>query len=357
MNDKPKKHWEEAKILIVEDQKLHVLLLEKILKTAGFKNIYGTTDPYETMEAYAKFKPDIILLDLKMPGLDGFEVMERLKKSKTKDDEFLPILALSAERGQDVRLRALESGATDFLNKPYESVEVVMRIRNMIETRLLHKQVRDQNKILEEKVLERTKELRETRLDIIHRLARAAEYRDNDTGIHIIRMSQYCAKLAEAVGMSPTQCDLVLNASPLHDIGKIGIPDSILLKPGKLTPDEWEIMKTHTTIGAELLSGSNSPLMKMAQIITLTHHEKWDGSGYPRGLKGEDIPLVGRICSICDVFDALTSNRPYKKAWTPKEAMTEIQQQSGKHFDPQLLKPFSAILSAIETIRDQYEEK
>lgn len=344
----------DAKILIIDDQKLHVRLLEKILASAGYQKVYSTTNPRQAIDLYRQYQPDIVLLDLHMPEVDGFQVIQQLKE--LKGDCYLPILALSIEKNQEIRLRVLAAGATDFLSKPYESIEVLVRIRNMIEIRILDDQVRNQNKILETKVRERTKELYDTRLDIIHRLARAAEFRDNETGAHVIRMSQYCAQLGNVAGLSETQCDLLLTASPLHDIGKIGIPDSILLKPGKLTPEEWEIMKTHTIIGTELLSGSGFALMKMAELIALTHHEKWDGTGYPKGLKGEDIPLVGRICGLCDVFDALTTKRPYKEAWSIDETIAEIKKQSGRHFDPHLVESFLKILPALLQIRQELLE-
>ncbi len=349
----PEKEILNAKILIVDDQKLHLMLLEKILKTSGYQNICCTTESRKVVSLYQEFKPDLIVLDLIMPEFDGFMVMEGLRKLKRPED-YLPILAVSSEKGQEIHLKALQSGATDFIQMPYESLEIVMRIKNMIETAILHKQVQNQNKILETKVQERTKELRDTRLDIIQRLAHAAECRDLETGAHIVRMSQYCFELAKAVGMNDLQCELVLNASPLHDVGKIGIPDQILLKPAKLTPEEWETMKKHTTIGAQLLSGSHSPLMKMAEMIALTHHERWDGTGYPKGLKNEDIPLVGRICSICDVFDALTSERPYKKAWTVEAALDQIKKDSGTYFDPHLVEVFLNIFSKIDEIRKKY---
>lgn len=344
-----------AKILIADSQKLHLLLLEKILKEAGYARIFAVTDSHKITGDISNFQPDIVLLDLQMPGVDGFQLIKELKASHK--DSYFPILALSSEKGQEVRLRALEAGASDFINKPYENVEVLVRIRNMIEIQLLDSQVRNQNKILEARVKERTKELYDTRLDIIRRLARAAEYRDNDTGIHVVRMSRFCARLGLAAGLTEAQSDLLLTASPLHDIGKIGIPDSILLKPAKLTPEEWEIMKTHTVIGAELLAGSTSPLMKMAELIALTHHEKWDGSGYPKGLKGEDIPLVGRIAGLCDVFDALTTKRPYKQAWTVDDTMAEIKKDSGRHFDPHLVECFLKILPELLEIKKEYPEK
>ena len=331
-----------AKILIIDDQKLHIGLLEDILRKSGYDNIESTTDPQEGIEFYKKKSPDLILLDLEMPKIDGFSVIEQLKE--ISKDERLPLLALSPDRGQDICLKALEAGATDFIAKPYEGIEVLVRIRNIIESHLLNNQVRNQNKILEEKVKERTKELSDTRLDIIRRLACAAECRDEDTGSHIIRMSKLCVKMGKAAGLDAHQCELLLNASPLHDIGKIGIPDSVLLKPGKLDASEWEIMKSHTVLAAGLLSGSDSELMKMAEIVALTHHEKWDGSGYPKGLRGEDIPLVGRIVAICDVFDALLSKRPYKRAWTIDDALAEIGYASGKHFDPELVDFFFEIV-------------
>ncbi|MFA5059992.1 MAG: HD domain-containing phosphohydrolase [Candidatus Omnitrophota bacterium] len=343
-----------AKILIIDDQQIHALLLEKIIKTAGYERVLSITDPRQAIRVLTDFQPDLVLLDLNMPGVDGFQIMNDLKEYRK--EQYLPILVISMEKGQEIRLRALEAGATDFLSKPYENVEVLVRIRNMVEMRILDRQVREQNKILEARVLERTRELRDTRLDIIHRLARAAEYRDNDTGIHIIRMSRFCSKLGAVAGLSEAQCELLLTASPLHDIGKIGIPDHILLKPGKLTPEEWEVMKSHTIIGAELLSGSTSPLMKMAEVIAMTHHERWDGKGYPRGLKDEDIPLVGRICGICDVFDALTSKRPYKEAWSVDDTVAEIKKGSGQHFDPQLVEGLLKILPELLVIKNEFKE-
>ena len=326
----------KSKILIIDDQRLHISLLEDILRRSGYVNVKSTTNPQDALELYQDYQPDLILLDLEMPKIDGFTIMTQLKE--LTGEERLPVLALSPGRNQE--LKALESGATDFLTKPYEGIEVLVRIHNIIEARLLNKAVRDQNKVLEEKVRERTNELSQTRLDIIQRLAHAAEYRDEDTGIHIVRMSKLCAKLGAALGLEAHECDLILNASPLHDIGKLGVPDSILLKPAKLTGEEWEMMKKHTLIGARLLSGSDSEFMKMAETIALTHHEKWDGSGYPQGLKGEEIPLVGRIVAICDVFDALLSRRPYKKAWTLDEALDEIKRTGGTHFDPKVVDAF-----------------
>ncbi len=340
-----------AKILAVDDNFLSLQMLKKILSSAGFVDITITTESSKAKDMYYEMKPDLLLLDINMPGVTGFDVMAQLNAENTADD-YLPILILSAEE-ESARLKALACGAKDFLHKPYQSSEVVLRSRNIIEVRLLYKQIKSQNLSLEAQVEERTTELKQTRLDVIRRLANTAELRDTDTGDHIIRMSLYSQKLALAVGFTPAQADMILNTSPLHDIGKIAIPDSILLKPGKLEPSEFEVIKTHTTIGAKILSGSNSPFMKMAEEIALTHHERYDGKGYPHGLKGEDIPLIGQICSVADVFDALTSVRPYKKAWSMQEAMTEIRNCSGKNFNPKVADAFCDIEKDIQVIYDQ----
>jgi putative two-component system response regulator len=343
-----------AKILIVDDQAPNVMLLEKMLQLEGYTNVLGITDPTQVADLYALHHFDIVLLDLNMPQLDGFQVMQQLRALER--GSYVPILVLTAQSDPATRLRALQSGARDFIGKPFDRLEVLTRIRNMLEVRLMHNQIRDQNLILEQKVAERTRELSETRLEIIRRLGRAAEYRDNETGLHIIRMSQYSAFLGKAVGLSDAECEMLLNASPMHDIGKIGIPDRILLKPGQFEPDEWEIMKTHPAIGAEILSGHHAELMEMARSIALSHHEKWDGSGYPNGLAGESIPLAGRIVAVCDVFDALTSVRPYKHAWSVEDSIAYIGLHSGRHFDPALAQSFQEILPDILAIRERYAE-
>lgn len=343
-----------AKILIVDDDNVSVNLLAETLKKAGYRNITSTTDSRQAAKLYAQIRPDLLALDLNMPYLTGFDVMAQLKEIETTN--YLPIIVLSGEDNQQTRFKALQSGAKEFLDKPYDRVEVLLRINNLIEVRLLHNEVRLQNQTLEKKVKERTHELYETQLDVIQRLGRAVEYRDSETGLHIIRMSYYSACLAKEAGLNDNECEMILNASPLHDIGKIGIPDSILLKAGKLTEEEWTVMKTHTTIGAELLSGSTSKLLNLAKEIAMTHHEKWDGTGYPKGLKTDEIPLVGRICGLCDVFDALTSERPYKKAWSPRETVEEMSRQKGKHFDPGLVDCFIKILPRIELIKEKYTD-
>ena len=332
----------KAKILVVDDEQANIALLEDVLENEGYANFKSTADSRKALDLYKEFHPDLVLLDLNMPYLDGFQVMEQLKE--VEKDSYAPILVLTAQSDRNTRLRALAAGARDYIEKPFDITEVTQRISNMLEIRLLHNQVRDQNLILEEKVRARTRELEETRQEAILRLGRAAEYRDNETGMHVIRMSRLSAKLAKKIGLSEDECQLILQAIPMHDVGKIGIPDEILLKPGKLNKDEWAIMKKHPEIGAEILSGSHSAVMKMAESIALTHQERWDGSGYPNNLKGEEIPLAGRIVAICDVFDALTSKRYYKEAFSIEKSMEIIEQSSGKDFESRLVEAFKKAL-------------
>ncbi|NIQ01645.1 MAG: HD domain-containing protein, partial [Nitrospinaceae bacterium] len=268
----------------------------------------------------------------------------------------VPILMLTGKGDRVLKRQALELGATDFLNKPVDREELVARIMNSLRIKTYLDAMKGHNHTLEKAVQERTRELEKTRLQIIHRLGRAAEYRDNETGMHVIRMSQYARLLGLQSGLTPRAANLLLEASPMHDIGKIGIPDKILLKPGKLDPDEWELMKTHVPIGAEILSGDDSDLLRLARIVVLEHHEKWNGRGYPHGLKGDQITLEGRIVALCDVFDALTSERPYKKAWSVDVAVRFIEERQGKDFDPRLVQNFIQILPDILEIKDRYPD-
>jgi putative two-component system response regulator len=289
-----------------------------------------------------------------MPQLDGFGVLEQLKA--LNDPLLPPIVILTAQHSQDFLLRALNAGARDFITKPFDRNELLARVRNMLDAQLAHRLVYEQKDVLDEMVQIRTDELRRTRLQVVQRLGRAAEYRDNETGNHILRMSHISALLAKSIGWNEADCELMLHASPMHDIGKIGIPDHILLKPGSFEPEEWEIMKNHAIIGANILEGDDSDLMKCAAEIALTHHEKWDGSGYPQGLAGEAIPLSGRIAALADVFDALTSVRPYKKAWTVDAAVELIKKNRGTHFDPDLVDMFLKLLPEILQIRERFSE-
>jgi putative two-component system response regulator len=344
-----------GRILIIDDERGNIKILERFLKAAGYTQVKSVLDSRKAVNAYIEFLPDLVLLDLKMPNLDGFQVMEQLKN--VDRSSYLPVLVLTAQRDHPTRMKALELGAKDFLTKPFDMAETILRIQNMLEVRMLHNKINEQNHLLEGQVKERTKQLEATRLEVIHRLGRAAEYRDNETGLHVIRMSHLCVRLAREVGMTEKECQLLLQASPMHDVGKIGIPDQILLKPGALNEEEWEIMRLHPLIGAEILSGSDSELMKMAETISLTHQERWDGKGYPFGLKGQEIPLAGRIVAVCDVFDALTSKRPYKEAFSINRAMEMIEEKSGIDFEPKLVTTFKRILPDMVEIVDQFSDQ
>jgi putative two-component system response regulator len=331
----------DARILIVDDENANVLLLQRILQRAGFKESKSTTDSRHVLPLFTEFKPDLVLLDLHMPHLDGYAVMDQLR-SRIGPSEYLPILVLTADVTAATKQRALSAGARDFLTKPLDATEVVLRIRNLLETRSLHKTLQSQNVRLEEKVRDRTAALQNAQLEILTRLASAAEYRDDDTGEHAQRVGSLAGFLAGASGFSAEQCELIRLAAPLHDVGKIGIPDTILLKPGALSTDEFDVMKTHTTIGAGILSGSRSPLLQLAEEIALYHHEKWDGTGYA-GLRSDGIPVPARLVAVADVFDALTHERPYRKAWSMEDAITYVRDQSGRHFDPSIAEVFLGV--------------
>lgn len=341
-------------IFIVDDEPSNLKLLDRMLHGQGYQNLVLLEDPREVLDRYREMRPALILLDINMPHLNGYQVMEQLKA--LNDPLLPPIVILTAQHGKEHLLRALAAGARDFIGKPFDRNELLMRVRNLLDAQRAHRLLHDQKTVLEDMVRARTEELRRTRLQVVQRLGMAAEYRDEETGNHILRMSHTCALLARAVGWSEAACDLILNASPMHDIGKIGIPDAIMLKPGRFEPHEWEIMKTHAAIGGRLLEGDDSALMHMAREIALTHHEKWDGSGYPGGWAGEAIPQSGRIAALADVFDALTSVRPYKKAWTIEAAVEYIEENSGKHFDPELVALFPRELPGIVAIRERFAE-
>lgn len=327
-----------ARILIIDDNQSNADLLEATLASAGYVSILSITDPREAEGLYIAYRPDLVLLDINMPYIDGFQLMERF--NKIEENSYIPVIVLTALQDEKTRHRALTLGAQDFLTKPFNQLEILTRINNTLLVRIYHNQLQNQNLILEKKVQERTMELEDTRREIIYRLGRAAEYRDNDTGDHIIRMSKMGRFLGKLAGISEGEAELFLTASPMHDIGKIGIPDSILLKPDMLDHTEWKIMKTHTTIGAALLDGHGSELMITARDIALTHHEKWDGSGYPKGLSGDAIPLFGRLAGVVDVFDALSTKRPYKDAYPTDKVISIIKEQRGRHFDPFLTDLF-----------------
>jgi putative two-component system response regulator len=326
-------------ILAVDDEEANVLLLRRVLERGGHTSVTTTTDPAQVPALFLEMQPRLLLLDLHMPRIDGFELMERLG-SLSPERGNIPFLVLTADVTEEAKRRALSLGARDFLTKPLDHIELLLRVRNLLQVQQLQEKLFAHNANLEELVAERTLDLEQARLEILERLALAAEYRDDATQEHAWRIGRTCFLLALGLGLPAVEVELIRRAAPLHDIGKIGIPDAILLKPGKLTDAEFEQVKTHTTIGAEILSGSSNSLLRMAERIALTHHERWDGHGYPSGLAGEHIPLPGRIVAVADVFDALTHERPYKHAWSIAEAVAEIFHQGGMHFDPAVVSAF-----------------
>jgi len=343
-----------ASILIVDDLDANVRLLARILTSAGYTSIASTMNPLEVCELHREHRYDLILLDLLMPGMDGFQVMEGLKA--IEPDGYLPVIVITAQPGH--KLRALQAGAKDFISKPFELPEVLARVHNMLEVRLLDRQLHSYNDVLEQRVRERTADLKESYLETIFTMTLAAEYRDEDTGAHVRRISYYCRELARMLGMDEEFVDKIFFASPMHDVGKIGIPDDILLKPGGFTPAEWEIMKQHTSIGAKILGNGKSPYLMMGAEIALNHHERWDGGGYPNGKRGEDIPLSARIMNICDIYDALRSKRPYKPAFDHAKTMDIITLGDGRtrpeHFDPAVLAAFKQNHQSFRDVFEQY---
>jgi putative two-component system response regulator len=337
--------FRNARILIVDDEPINVDLLRRLLERAGFSRLASTNDSREAVDLYTRFRPDLILLDLHMPHRDGLDIMDEL--NQIAEASYLPILMLTGDDTPEAKREALSRGAKDFLNKPFHSDEVLLRIGTLLETRFLYLQIQSQNQILEAKVRDRTRELEAAQIEIIERLARAAEFRDDNTGQHTERVGQMAALLARQIGLSDTQVSLIRRAAPLHDVGKIGIPDSVLLKLGKLTAAEFELVKTHTTIGARILSGSRFTILRLAEEIAFNHHERWDGHGY-NGISGSEIPLGGRIVAIADVFDALTQQRPYRPAWPVSEAIAEIDRQRGRQFEPALVDAFLKVIEQRE---------
>lgn len=335
-----------SRILMVDDTEPNLLLLEMILNDLGYQDLVGISDPRVAVDTWRALEPDLVLLDLHMPHLSGLDVLAEIRSDP--GTAFLPVLMLTADDSSEAKVRALSTGANDFLTKPFNEVEVKLRIENLLRIRHLHNQLREQNANLEERVLERTKQLAVAKDEVLARLAMAAEFRDDDTGHHTQRVGATAALLAEAIGLPEDEAAVIRHAAPLHDVGKIGVPDRVLLKPGPLDERERRVMKQHTDIGARLVSGSSSPTMRMAEQIAATHHERWDGKGYGTGLSGRDIPVAGRIVAVVDVFDALTHQRPYKDAWPPEDAVEEIRSERGRQFDPSVVDAFVDIQSSID---------
>ncbi len=337
------------KILLVDDTKINIDILVQTLKDQYKLGV--ALNGKKALQYLKSNSVDLILLDILMPEMDGFEVCFKLKEDPATQN--IPVIFITAVEDIEHKTKGFELGAVDYITKPFDITEVKARIKTHLMLKNALEALESQNIILDEKVKIRTKELEDAQIEIIERLSIAAEFRDEETGNHVKRMSKYCKLLASACGLSEEKSDMIALASTMHDLGKIGVPDNILLKPGKLDNDEWKIMRIHPTTGSKMLAGSNSKIIVMAETIALTHHEKWDGSGYPNGLSGKDIPIEGRIACICDVFDALTSTRPYKEAWPAKKAFKEIKACSNTFFDPELADLFLTLTPEIKTIMKQ----
>lgn len=336
-----KERFAAASILVVDDQPGNVRLLEVLLAEAGYRQVEGMTDPTQVLERLDRAPLDLMLLDMRMPVLDGLSVLSLLQDSIHQ--EGLQVIVLTAQTERETRLAALSLGARDYLVKPFDTDEVLCRIHNALESRFLYQDRDGEAERLEELVAQRTEQLIETQFELVRCLARAGEFRDSDTGSHIFRVSVGCHLLAQAAGLPRQQVELIRYAAMMHDIGKIGIADQLLLKPGKLTPAEFEQIKAHCQFGVDILGDYNADVTRMARQIAFTHHERWDGKGYPSGLAGERIPIEGRITAIIDVYDALTSERPYKSPLPADEALAIIVDGAGSQFDPRLVEHFVAI--------------
>ncbi len=325
-------------IVIIDDDPANLKILRLFLQDLPDCSFVLFEDARAALQHCDSHPVDLVIVDFMMPGLDGAAVVAALRARERTAS--LPILMATANDDRGVRHRALGAGATDFLTKPLDRVELVARVRNMLAMRSYQRQVQDRAAQLAEEVRVATAAVRAQEGELLLQISRAAEFRDPETGAHIQRMSNYAHLVARHLGLSEVECDLILHAAPLHDVGKIGIPDAILLKPARLTPEEMTVMKRHAELGYELLRGSTSEVLRLGARIALSHHEKVDGTGYPQGLRGEDIPLVGRIVAVADVFDALTSERPYKKAWDVEKAVAFLREGSGTHFDPRCVDAF-----------------
>lgn len=325
----------QSKILILDDERSNVRLLERLLKKQHFQKVLGFTNPHKFIQEFQKEEPDIVLLDLRMPELNGFEVLDELSMH-VPAHHYVPVLVLTGDHSAETKARALSGGAKDFLTKPFDKTEVLLRIRNLLQTRHYYTQLRAHNINLEETVSSRTRDLEQAQFETLARLAKAAEFRDDDTGQHAQRVGHVSALVAQELSLSSETVALLRKAAPLHDVGKIGIPDHILLKPGKLDKNEFSTIKRHTSIGAKILAGSRHEILQMAEKIALYHHENVDGTGY-MGMNASEIPLPAQIVRAADVFDALTHSRPYKKAWTVGDALAELKESRGKVFNKEII--------------------
>jgi putative two-component system response regulator len=367
----------QSKVMIIDDEAINIKILRRLLELEGFTRFVTTSDAPTALSLVRQEQPDIVLLDLMMPYVSGLDILTQIRADEAIC--FIPVVILTAVTDRETRVRAVELGATDFLNKPVDASELVPRVRNVLVVKGYQDQLRHHSDNLEAAVRERTTELENSRRDLIHCLARAAEYRDDDTGQHVLRVGRYTRLIAEALGLPEELIEMLEQAALLHDIGKIGIPDAVLLKPGRLTEDEFTLMqkhpgfgkrilssyssdeevllKRHPEVGAHILEVGSSRLLDLARTIALTHHERWDGTGYPLGLKGTDIPLVGRITAVADVFDALSSRRTYKKAFPLDECFQIMQDSRGTHFDPKVLDAFLSVRDKVVGVQLCYADE
>ena len=339
-------HLDQARILVVDDDPSIALLLETTLQVAGYEQVTTVTDARWASHLFLTIQPDIVLLDLHMPHLDGFELLKSLSVELPSGAP-VPVLVLTGDLDVAAKRKALSVGAKDFVGKPFDDTELLLRIKNLLENRFLQLALMTENETLEDRVRARTRELEAARSEALDHLALAAEFRDDATGEHAQRVGRVAALIARAMDQPEEVVSLLGRAAPLHDIGKIGIPDSILLKPGVLTEDEFTLMRRHTHIGAQILSSSKAKLFNVAREVALTHHERWDGRGY-EGLAKDEIPLSGRITALADAFDAMTHDRPYRRGVGVEEALDEIRMERGRQFDPDAVDAFEAEARVID---------
>jgi len=342
-------------VLIIDDTEINLILFGALIKKLDSCESHCFGNPLDGLAWAATHAPDLVIVDYMMPGIDGLEFIQRFRVLPGCAD--VPILMITANDQKQVRYRALDSGANDFLAKPVDKVEFLARAKNMLHLSNARRKLADHAAWLADEVRKATEVILQRERDTVFRLCKAAEYRDPETGAHILRMAHYSQLIAKNLGLSVEDQELLLEAAPMHDIGKVGISDNILLKPGRLDEAEFEIMKQHAAFGYELLKNSTSRVLQAGAEIALGHHEKFDGSGYPNGLSGDAIPIFSRIVAVADVFDALTSERPYKKAWTLEEAVDFLNAGAGSHFDPQCVKAFLNAFDDVLAIRDRYQEE
>jgi len=335
-----------AHILIIDDNETNLEIVQELLIVAGYTQVEILSDPTIAVATILSEMPALVLLDLHMPKVTGYEILGELSL-KLPQSACVPILVFTADSTPAARQKALDLGANDFITKPIDNLELTLRVRNFLRMRNMHQAIHNENLALEERVRQRTADMDLAREEGLQCLARALEYRDDATGGHVRRVGIMSANLADGLGLSNSLVQLIGLAAPLHDLGKIGISDSLLLKPGRYTPEEFDVMKRHTVLGATIVNDCRSPVLRMVREISLCHHEKWDGSGYPHGLRGSEIPISCRIVAVADMFDALTTERPYKAAWSHSEAVAEIVRQSGKHFDPAIVEIFVELYGSV----------